>query len=326
MNQTPLKRWLSRLLNLAVVVAVCVAVSGTFRNAIAKLEHHEWEMNLPWLVLSGGLYLAAWLPMAWYWWRAMVALKSRPPWFAALYAYFLGHLGKYVPGKVLVLVIRVGLLRRWMASIRLGIASVMLETFTLMAVGSAVGAALVAWVLEMEMQPRVAVLLGVAAIVLALPTLPPLARRLINRLAAHQTIDDATVGMDPVAADTMEHGITLRLLAAGWLASSLCWLLLAGSLWATLRGIGVQELHPTVDLPLLVAAVTLPVVAGFVSMLPGGLIVRDALVMQLLAPICGEADSLVAAVLWRLVSLLSELAVCGILDIVKRSRRTKLDR
>jgi len=47
-------------------------------------------------------------------------------------------------------------------------------------------------------------------------------------------------------------------------------------------------------------------------------VVRDALLFELLSTVCGEADSLVAAVLWRLVSLLAELSICGILEVVSQ--------
>jgi uncharacterized membrane protein YbhN (UPF0104 family) len=91
------------------------------------------------------------------------------------------------------------------------------------------------------------------------------------------------------------------------------------SLRATLRAVGTEKLHPLGgDLPLLVSAVALAVVAGFASLLPGGLGVRDALLVQLLAPACGEAVALVAAVLLRLVWLVSEVAACGILYIAAR--------
>jgi uncharacterized membrane protein YbhN (UPF0104 family) len=53
-----------------------------------------------------------------------------------------------------------------------------------------------------------------------------------------------------------------------------------------LRAIGVEELHPIYELPRLVAAVALAVVAGFVSMLPGGLGVRDLALVQLLSESC----------------------------------------
>jgi hypothetical protein len=72
-----------------------------------------------------------------------------------------------------------------------------------------------------------------------------------------------------------------------------------------------------------VATVAIAVVAGFASMLPGGLGVRDLLLVQLLAPICGEPNALIAAAMWRLVSVLSEFVICVILEVMKR-RRPKL--
>ena len=56
-------------------------------------------------------------------------------------------------------------------------------------------------------------------------------------------------------------------------------------------------------------------------MLPGGLVVRDALLMQVLASECGQANALVAALLLRLVWLVSELAICGILYVGAKSRK-----
>jgi uncharacterized membrane protein YbhN (UPF0104 family) len=123
----------------------------------------------------------------------------------------------------------------------------------------------------------------------------------------------------PADLDASLHGINVRLLATGWLAAIVCWVLLGLSLWATLRAMGVM-LDALGDLPRLVAAVALAVVAGFASMLPGGLGVRDALLMQLLTPSCGAANALVAALILRLVWLVSELAACVILYVAARFR------
>jgi hypothetical protein len=96
-------------------------------------------------------------------------------------------------------------------------------------------------------------------------------------------------------------------------------------MWATLRAIGVTSVDPIANLPLLVAVVALSIVAGFVSMLPGGMVVRDALLFELLSTVCGDADALVAAILWRLVSLLAELIICGILEVGKRCSKSGVD-
>lgn len=310
------RRWLP-ILKLAVIVVVCFAVQGTVRDAVAKLAEHPWHMDVPWLIVAGALYVVAWLPMAWFWGRVLAALGQSMDLLTTLHAYFVGHLGKYVPGKALVLVIRVGLLRPRTISIRLGVASVLLETLVLMSVGAVLAAVLSWFVLRQD--PRLAIAALGTALVVGLPTIPPLTRRLVRRLTASKIASDDADRSSAGDQAVIEHEITTRLLARGWLASVACWTLLGWSMWATLRAIGVTSVHPIADLPLLVAVVTLSIVAGFVSMLPGGMVVRDALLFELLSKSCGEADALVAAILWRLVSLLAELAICGILEIAKRA-------
>jgi glycosyltransferase 2 family protein len=191
-----------------------------------------------------------------------------------------------------------------------------------MAVGALLAAVLSMFVLKLDWT-LTALALGIAA-ACAAPTIPPVARFLahIGALRLKQPTgitsqSNGVAGSNEQAdkAGSEFDGIHLPLLASGWIASSVCWLLLGLSLGATLRAIGVTELDTVAQLPLLVAAVTFAVVSGFASMLPGGLGVRDLLLMQLLAPHFGDANALVAAVLMRLVWLVSELCVCVILYV-----------
>jgi glycosyltransferase 2 family protein len=178
-------------------------------------------------------------------------------------------------------------------------------------------------IVVLKLEPRFAALAAAMAVAAGLPTLPPIARRLA-RIGVARLKEQEELPLPPaIPADigASLHGINVRLLASGWLAAAVCWLFLGLSLWATLRAIGVEQIHPLYDLPRLVAAVAFAVVAGFLSMLPGGLVVRDALLMQLLAPVCGEANALVASLLLRLVWLLTEVVVCGILYIGARSKQ-----
>ena len=48
-------------------------------------------------------------------------------------------------------------------------------------------------------------------------------------------------------------------------------------------------------------------------MVPGGAVVREAVLAELMVPRLGEATALLSAVLLRLVWLLSELVISGIL-------------
>jgi uncharacterized membrane protein YbhN (UPF0104 family) len=321
MSQKPKRRrrWWLAALKLAVVAAVFVAVQGTVRDAIDNLADYQWQMHIGWLALAGLLYVAAWVPMAWFWQQVLAALGQTTDSLTALYAYFVGHLGKYVPGKALVLVIRIGLLPKRVISIRLGVASVLLETLTLMSVGAVLAAVLSLFVMRHDL--RLAVAASITAVIVGLPTIPFITRRLLKRLASQPVANGELGDVSPSDQSVIEHQITARLLADGWMASILCWIVLGLSMWATLRGIGVETVHPLVHLPVLVAAVAIAVVAGFASMLPGGLGVRDLLLIQLLSPVCGEPNALIAAALWRLVSVLSELVICVILEIAKRRRK-----
>jgi uncharacterized membrane protein YbhN (UPF0104 family) len=327
------RRWFVWALRIAVLVLVCVGVRGTVVNAWDRLSQHEWHVQPGWLIAAGVLYALGLVPMAWFWWRALASLGQPAPWPATLRAYFIGHLGKYVPGKALAVILRVAAVGKWVRSIRVAIVSTLLETLTMMAVGAVLAAVLSAFVLKLEWTLTV-LALGIA-VACAAPTLPPIARFLarIGALRFKQPTGRTWEGEAPAEpsayppeaqpelrppiekAGAEFDGINLPLLASGWLASGACWLLLGMSLGATLRAIGVTELDFIAQLPLLVAAVSFAVVSGFASMLPGGIGVRDLLLMQLLAPHFGDANALVAAVLMRLVWLVSELCVCVILYV-----------
>jgi uncharacterized membrane protein YbhN (UPF0104 family) len=70
------------------------------------------------------------------------------------------------------------------------------------------------------------------------------------------------------------------------------------------------------------AAVALAVVGGFVSMIPGGLVAREAALVGLLGRQLGDPGlALIAAAVLRLVWLAAEVAIAGVLyPIGKREK------
>jgi glycosyltransferase 2 family protein len=329
MNVSPPARriliWAFRLLLLAAVI---VGVGHTFQSALTRLQSYDWQLRPDWLAASGALYILGLLPMAWLWKRLLSALGQNVPWPDLLNAHFLGHLGKYVPGKALVLVLRVGAIRRWVRSTWSAVLSIVLETLLMMAVGTFLAATMSALTLPLE---RGMIALAIAAAVGAFsPTLPPVVRTVASAGLLRFRFLRKQEGDEPDGSEHSKHAdhvqelvstITWRLWAEGWAASLLCWMFFGLSLWAVLRAIGVDSVSAIGDLPHMVAAVSLAVVAGFLSFLPGGLVVRDFLLLQLLTPTCGEANALIAAVLLRLVWLVSEILVCGIMVIGMYRRR-----
>ena len=96
-------------------------------------------------------------------------------------------------------------------------------------------------------------------------------------------------------------------MGVGWAAAALGWIVLGFSLEAALVAADAEIINPIADLPLCMAAVGLAVVAGFLSFLPGGAVVREAVLLELLVPRYGAATAVVGAIMLRLAWLGAEL-------------------
>lgn len=96
-------------------------------------------IHWPWLIASGIFYLLGWLPSVFFWHRLIHQLGGTSNRSDVTRAFFAGHLGKYVPGKASVLLIRAGLLAD--RGCRPGVAALTstYETLVCMGVGAAVG-------------------------------------------------------------------------------------------------------------------------------------------------------------------------------------------
>lgn len=287
--------WLIRGAKLLILVVVAWGIHRTVMAAIDQLEQHTWQWRPGWLTLSGLLYLIGVLPAGWFWHWTMHRLGARPKLLRSLGAYYIGHLGKYVPGKGMVVVLRAGLVRGPEVDTRLAAAAVFYETLTTMAAGGALAALLMVGWLNARWQ--IAALSIALALVVAAPTLPPIARRLIARLRSRDDI--------PLTADDIQiHGSTM---GVGWAAAAIGWIILGLSLEAALIAADADITNPIAELPLCIAAVGLAVVAGFLSFLPGGAVVREAVLLELLVPRYGAAAAVVGAVMLRLAWLGAEL-------------------
>ncbi len=318
------KKWLMRAVKLLIVALVLAFVHRTLVDAWHGLDQYEWELRPGWFLLAGGLYLLGLLPAAVFWYRVLHVLGQHPRWGETMRAYYIGHLGKYVPGKAMVVVIRAGLIRSHRVQTGLAAVSVFVETLTMMAVGAFVAAAFLATrALAGPLDTPEAAgfadqavalfgkhfLLVVAVglmIVAGLPTVPQVFRRLVRLAGVGRS--------DPEIADKLQR-LGFGTLALGWLLMLVGWGLLGVSFWAILQAIGTENLSLAADLPLYTAAVSLAMVAGFLSLIPGGAVVRELVLLELIAPRFGETAAFVSALLLRLAWLLSELVISGILYI-----------
>ncbi|MGW8257479.1 MAG: hypothetical protein ACWGMZ_08345, partial [Thermoguttaceae bacterium] len=148
-------------------------------------------------------------------------------------------------------------------------------------------------------------------IVAGLPIIPQCFRLLV-RLARLEKFNPA--------ADAELSRLGFGTLLVGLGAMFLAWLLMGASLWAAFRSMGLEGLGLLEYAPEYVAAVSLSVVAGFLSMIPAGLVARDLILVQLLVRLfsINDVNAAVAGALLRLIWLLSEMIISGILYFTGR--------
>lgn len=303
------KKWLIRAIKLLILALVIWAVRRSLVDAWSQLDEHRWEVEPAWLAVSGGLYLLGLLPAALYWHRLLFVLGQHARFGDVLRAYYIGHLGKYVPGKAMVVVLRTGLIRGQQVDTAVAAVSVFVETLTMMAVGSFLSAAILAvWFREQGWIVAGAVGLMVVS---GLPTVPPVFRRLV-RLAG--------VGKSDPAITSKLQRLGPGTLLLGWFAMTVGWCILGLSYWAVLESMGIPGLEPIEQLPRYTAAVSLAMVAGFLLLvLPGGVGVREAALVKLIIPYLSqlvphaELAAWASAAVLRVVWLVAELSVSGIL-------------
>jgi glycosyltransferase 2 family protein len=301
--------WLLVAIKLLIVVVVVWFIRRTIVEAWREIESHPLHIDYWWLAAAGGLYLLGSLFCGIFWHRALRAMGQDVGFWTAIRAFYVGHLGKYVPGKAMVVILRAGMIRGPGVDAPLAVVSVFFETLTMMAVGALMGAGIVAvWFRGQPLLFWAAMAIMAAA---GVPTLPPVFRRLVRIVNLGKLPPNQLEKLDSLGYGTV---------VLGWTLNAVGWTILGLSYWAVLRALGAADNNPLDQLHLYTAAVALATVAGFASFVPGGAVVREAVLAELMLKQVGTTIALAAAVLLRLVWLLAELAMSAALTF----RSTKL--
>ncbi|GBD36754.1 hypothetical protein HRbin36_01882 [bacterium HR36] len=312
-------RWLKFLGKWLLTGLVVGFVAWEFIRQWSHLPERAWSLEPGWTLLCGVIYMLAFLPSLLYWGWCLRHLGQPTPKLAIFRAYFVGHLGKYVPGKALVPILRAALLSQVRVQPAAAILAVFYETLTCMAAGSFLVAALLLLRVEAkDWARRLAELLGwsffaeswpiwataggfsLLGLAMLLPLLPAGFNRLANWLLQR------TGGADQLPG----RGLDAEVLVMGLAVGVINWLLLGLSMWAALRAL-VPVMWSSSGWWLATFSITAAVVLGFVSMLPGGLGVREGVLAILLTQtgLSSAPEAALAAVLMRLIGLISEVIV-----------------
>jgi uncharacterized membrane protein YbhN (UPF0104 family) len=273
-------------------------IGRQFARDLQRPELSQRPLDAGWLILSGLLYELGQGFSALYWRRLLSRLGAHPPLGAALRAYYIGQLGKYVPGKAWALFLRTSLVHKHGVGIGLAVLTAFYEVLTTMAAGVLVAAVLFALLgadagaglsvetlrclLWMEQPSQGGVQRSVLVLFSALlftAFLVPLHPGLFNRLMFRRS------GQTPVPSAQLPH-IRFVYLLEGLGLAAVGWLFLGASFAAALHGI-VGASWPLLDTRTarLPAIMGLSYVIGFVVIFaPGGIGVREFVLTLLLTP------------------------------------------
>jgi len=262
--------WL--ILKYVLPVIIVVAVTYQFYTLLSRPELWSEQLTLrpQWLLLSAILYLMAHTLFATFWVQLLRCQGAVIPWKYGVRAYFVSQLGKYVPGKALVILIRISMLRAYAPSRAVLALTATYETIGTMAAGAGVGVLLLPW---LSADASVTDQRWPLLIIAALPLGFGLVHMVIRYLGAKYQKD----------MPQLPH-LPFLLLARGLLQAAFGWVVMGLSLWAALQAILPEPLALNVTNWLrLTAIASMSYVIGFVVLVsPGGVGVREYFLQQML--------------------------------------------
>lgn len=280
----------------------------------------EGSIGWPWLLLAALTYGLGWLPAVWFW-RALLENHGYSlGWKSSLSSHYCGHVGKYVPGKAVVVMIRAALIRRDKIPTSVAVVTATYETLASMAAGGLLVLLLLPWVFDIEQVHGVLVSLDlnqrisaediadwrvISTIVIAISALAslPVLARLMSIVA----------GKLKPSSDRPARKPSLKLLFLGLVVLTFGWWIHGLSLGCALRAVAPDQFS-WLSWPVWTCAVTAATVGGFVILVaPGGLGIREAIIVAFLLTMPGlsSAEAVATAVLLRLAWFSLELVIAA---------------
>ncbi|MBI5760956.1 MAG: flippase-like domain-containing protein [Planctomycetales bacterium] len=311
------RRWLWPVLkwSLFAIVLTFVIRHGHRLWTDAREQHTgaaDVHIHAGWMFASVGLSIVAWSPSVWYWRRLMRSLGENVSWKHAARAYFCGHLGKYVPGKAAVLIIRAAMLKPEGVGTATAAFTVTFETLTYMAAGVMTVAGLLPWWaddtgwtarLPASFSGRAAFAVPTVLVCLVgWAVFSQVFIRFVRRLAK---VSDS----DAASAPRLSLGVCL----SGIGPLVIAWFIHGLSLGCAIQSVSPEPVAWS-DWPAWTAANVIANVLGFAAVFaPGGVGVREGLLMNLLSPRIGPLSAVLVAVLMRGVSFVGETVMAAAL-------------
>ncbi len=311
---------------LLIKILVFVVIIAVFGRVLYKawLDYQKMDVKptIDWLTLcaSAGVYFIALLFPGAFWHLLLKrfnegTVDETPGLWESICAHVCGQIGKYVPGKFMVVVIRTALIKSSRTSAAVAAAAAFLETLTMMAVGAFVACLFLTYY-SIQTQNWTYLAASITMVVCAgAPTIPAVFVWIVRK-----------IGKNKVASELLNiDKLSFGTLARGWILELCCWAGFAFSYWLTLKAVGVENLNLAADFPQAVGVTAFAVSSGFLVLFtPGGLGVRDLAFIGLMTPWMeakmpgsGLAMATIASVVVRLVWLTTEFLAACVLIVLR---------
>lgn len=291
-------------MRLSILIGLCVGVylmveTATGRHTDLGRIRLSWERLLAILALQ--TLLLAWSAFCW---RRVLRemFRKRIRWSCALHHIGIAGIAKYIPGKVWPFIARAMVAERSGVSKPNMLSASIFEQLLTLAVGGSIGLALIVPIESHLTRAVIAVAL--------LAVLPVLIRLLLGQLESIRVM--LPFVRERVPADALPTCPRYRSLAALVLCYLMLWLLTGAIASLVLPIIGVT-LTPALATQV-TGAVMLSVCGGFLALFaPGGLGVREGLMVASMSSSLGAAASIKFAILLRLWNVLYDIfsAACA---------------
>lgn len=318
-SKKPIKKFIKAAKFLTLVL-ILVWIFLQLERCWSEIIEYQWQIRYGWLLISGLLYIIAFIPSALFWFLSLRWLGQSPQFWQSVKAFYFSQLGKYIPGKAMVVIIR-----SEMASgpkVRASIAAVCVfyETLTMMGSGAFIAALIVLCYFRQHLTFS-CMALGVALVSL-LPLIPPVFVRILKVLR---------IGKNDLQVQESLQNLKYSYLFKGFFLMIFLWLGFGLSLWAAIKGLGITTPSLLWTLPRYVAVVALAMTLGFaVPISPGGLGIREAVTFALLTPyfsnllsdpsnsswtITPEALATIVSLVQRVTSIIAEVGIVALLSL-----------
>lgn len=305
-------KFLIILIKVIIFLLVLYWLCCQLQKSWNEIGQYHWHLCYGWLVLSGVFYITALFPSSILWFFSLQWLGQKTSLSKAIVSYYLSQVGKYIPGKAMVIIIRAGVVAGSGVQPSIAATCVFYETLTMMGTGVFIASLNFLFCLH---QHWIFLCFGlVLTLVFYIPLFPPVFIRILQILHISKN--------KPLVQKCLKK-FKYSFLLKGFGLSSFSWLFQGLSLWATICGLGIENSSPSFVLPRIVSIVALATALGFIiPVAPGGLGIREGILSSLLVPffiivlkypsnsyyctIAPETFATITSILQRIITILAE--------------------